>query len=124
MSKHSEIVDNSPEKRYLECFCRDRWGRMSDPCRGCKYRYPLESSDGRCCIFPSVPKDWALFEYTENARPVEDVKPSASGRWIKKFYHGAYRYECSECGGAIPRDQWGHDWFSRYCPNCGIYMEE
>lgn len=41
MSIHTEI--NGPEKKYLEDLCNTRWGKMKQPCKGCKYRYPLSS---------------------------------------------------------------------------------
>ena len=61
MSIHSEIMDKSPEKKYLEDLCAERWNKMSNPCKGCKYRFPLNDTS-RCCIFPSVPRDWAFLE--------------------------------------------------------------
>lgn len=61
MSVHSEITDNSPEKKFLENLCTERLEKMRKPCKGCKYRYPIE--DGfRCCIFPTVPRDWLFLE--------------------------------------------------------------
>lgn len=53
-----------------------------------------------------------------------------TGRWIKPTgmmppeYHG--HYECSECGAWAGRP-WHRPWsgvlLSRYCPGCGIKME-
>ena len=62
MSIHSEIMDGSPEKKFVENLCSDRWARMSNPCKSCKFRYPIEDDEGRCCIFPTCPRDWAMFE--------------------------------------------------------------
>lgn len=33
-------------------------------------------------------------------------------------------YECDNCGARPPKNQWGHEWHSNYCPNCGAKMEE
>ena len=59
MSIHTEI--EGPEKKYLEDLCDSRWDKMKNPCKDCKYRYPL-NNDSRCCIFPSIPRDWAFLE--------------------------------------------------------------
>ena len=53
MSIHTEI--EGPEKKYLENLCDSRWDKMK------KYRYSL-NNDSRCCIFPSIPRDWAFLE--------------------------------------------------------------
>ena len=34
-----------------------------------------------------------------------------------------YWYECSNCGDKPPRNEFGKEWFSPYCPNCGMKME-
>ena len=61
MSIHSEIPVNSPEGKFLESLCDTRREKMKDPCKGCKYRYPIENPM-RCCIFPTLPKDWRYFK--------------------------------------------------------------
>lgn len=61
MSRHSEILSNSPEKNFIENLCNERWDKMKYPCKGCKYRYPIKD-DLRCCMFPTIPKDWAQYE--------------------------------------------------------------
>ena len=40
---------------------------MKYPCKGCKYRYPIKDNL-RCCMFPTVPRDWALFENRDEAQ--------------------------------------------------------
>ena len=65
MSIHSEVEDYSLEKAYIENMCSDRWTRMKNPCKGCRYRYPLKDNSGRCCIFPTCPLDWASLEKTK-----------------------------------------------------------
>ena len=61
MSIYSEIKDNSLEKNFIENLCDERWNKMKYPCKGCKYRYPIKDNL-RCCIFPTVSRDWTLFE--------------------------------------------------------------
>ena len=58
MSVHSEIEDDSPEMRFVIKLCADRWKRMNNPCKGCRYRYPVNDGELRCCIFPTCPRDW------------------------------------------------------------------
>lgn len=45
------------------------------------------------------------------------------GRWVKKTEEYIYYYACSECGEPTLKSQWGHDFFSDYCPNCGAKMD-
>lgn len=59
MSVHTEI--SGPEKKYLEDLCDARWNKMRQPCKHCKYRYPLDN-DLHCCVFPTIPRDWSLLE--------------------------------------------------------------
>lgn len=61
MSIHSEIPVNSPEEKFLGRLCDMRWEKMKNPCKQCKYRYPIEDST-RCCIFPTLPRDWCYFK--------------------------------------------------------------
>ena len=44
------------------------------------------------------------------------------GRWAKQVEDGMYWYECSVCGGEIPRTRHGYYMFSDFCPNCGADM--
>ena len=62
MSMHSEVMDNSPEKKFVEDLCTERWTKMKNPCKGCRYRYPVTDDDSRCCIFMTCPRDWKKFE--------------------------------------------------------------
>lgn len=54
-----------------------------------------------------------------------DGRPT--GRWVRKEkeindcdgHRAYYWYECDNCGARPPKDQWGHEWHSDFCPNCG-----
>lgn len=60
MSIHS-TVDNEIAKKYIVELCEARWKKMTYPCKGCKYRFPI--NDGaNCCIFESIPRDWSRME--------------------------------------------------------------
>ena len=60
MSIHS-TVENKVAKNFIENLCEARWKKMAYPCKGCKYRFPI--NDGvNCCIFASIPKDWPVME--------------------------------------------------------------
>lgn len=47
-----------------------------------------------------------------------------AAKWMRKDSDICYWYECSNCGGETPRNRWGTDWFSAYCPSCGKPMNE
>lgn len=59
-----------------------------------------------------------------------DAEPK-TGRWIRKEkeindcdgHRAYYWYECDNCGARPPKDQWGQEWNSDFCPNCGAKME-
>lgn len=45
------------------------------------------------------------------------------GKWIEvKNKWGGLEIRCSECGAQVPRDEWGNEMQSAYCPNCGARM--
>ncbi len=52
-----------------------------------------------------------------------DAVEVVHGRWVKKTEDYVYYYACSECGEPVLKSQWGHDFFSDYCPNCGAKMD-
>jgi len=56
--------------------------------------------------------------------PAADVVEVLHGRWIRKEDDSCYWYECSECGEKLAKTQWGNDYFSAYCPNCGALMDK
>ena len=54
--------------------------------------------------------------------PTIPYRPSA--KWICKKEPQYYWYECSQCGERRPRDMFGKEHSSTYCPNCGAYMTD
>ena len=56
--------------------------------------------------------------------PAADVAEVRHGQWIRKEDDSCYWYECSECGEKLAKTQWGNDYFSAYCPNCGTLMDK
>ena len=61
---------------------------------------------------------------------VETMSEPKTGRWIRKEkeindcdgHRAYYWYECDNCGARPPKDQWGQEWNSDFCPNCGADM--
>jgi len=49
---------------------------------------------------------------------------SKTGHWEKTTDGYCYWYKCSCCGTKTPKNEWGSDYFSSYCPECGIKMVE
>lgn len=58
-----------------------------------------------------------------NEQPTIDAVEVVHGRWIKKTADCIYYYACSECGEPVLRSQWGCDFLSEFCPNCGAKMD-
>lgn len=56
--------------------------------------------------------------------PAAAVVEVRHGQWIRKEDDSCYWYECSECGEKLAKTQWGNDYFSAYCPNCGTLMDK
>lgn len=61
MRMDSMIVEGSEEEKYIMNMCENRWKTKKQPCRGCKYRYPLPENKLRCCIFPTTPNLWGMY---------------------------------------------------------------
>jgi hypothetical protein len=66
----------------------------------------------------------------ERAIYVDDLMalPSADavqGEWVRKYDDkiNCYWYECDQCGEYRPRNQFGNEYNSNYCPNCGARMK-
>ena len=51
------------------------------------------------------------------------MKEKKRGLWKKQYEEQYYHYVCSECGSEIPKNKYGHDWFSGFCPGCGKPMD-
>ena len=62
--------------------------------------------------------------YKVKEAPAADVVEVRHGQWIRKEDDSCYWYECSECGEKLAKTQWGNDYFSAYCPNCGTLMDK
>ena len=62
--------------------------------------------------------------YKVEEAPATDVVEVRHGQWIRKEDDSCYWYECSECGEKLAKTQWGNDYFSAYCPNCGTLMDK
>lgn len=62
---------------------------------------------------------------------VDNMAKPKTGRWVRKEkeindcdgHRAYYWYECDNCGARPPKDQWGHEWHSDFCPKCGAKME-
>lgn len=56
---------------------------------------------------------------------------AVQGEWVRKEkeindcdgHRAFYWFECDQCGSRPPKDTWGHEWHSNFCPNCGARME-
>lgn len=62
--------------------------------------------------------------FEDRKKRTKEMVEVVHGRWEKKTEDYVYYYACSECGEAVLKSQWGHDFFSDYCPNCGADMRE
>lgn len=70
-----------------------------------------------------VPVDFGAVIGAVSKAPTVDAVEVVHGRWIKKTADCIYYYACSECGEPVLRSQWGCDFFSKFCPNCGAKMD-
>lgn len=66
----------------------------------------------------------AIMEIEE--APAADVKEVVHAKWKRKYNvdRGTYWHECSNCGCRPPRNQWGQEYDSDYCPDCGATMDK
>ena len=66
--------------------------------------------------------------YTDRAEEALDMAIEAlerkRGEWIQQRdeYWGVFWFNCSVCGQKPPNDQFGQEWHSNFCPNCGADM--
>ena len=71
-----------------------------------------------------------VYDIMESIEELPSAEPK-TGRWVRKEkeindcdgYRAYYWYECDNCGARPPKDQWGHEWHSDFCPNCGAIMK-
>ena len=47
-----------------------------------------------------------------------------TGYWEKTTDGHCYWYRCSCCGTKAPKNEWGSDYFSPYCPECNAKMSD
>ena len=75
-----------------------------------------------------MPEDWskgmAAAMSTLYRIPAADVRPVVRGKWAEKNDDVCYWFECSVCGQRPPWNEWGTEWQSPFCPNCGADMKE
>ncbi len=45
------------------------------------------------------------------------------GKWLKVYRGMFYECVCSCCTHDLPKDSWGQEYYSDYCPNCGAKMD-
>lgn len=73
-----------------------------------------------------VPVDTVMYRISK----IPSAEPK-TGRWVRKEkeindcdgHRAYYWYECDNCGARPPKDQWGNEWHSDFCPKCGSKME-
>lgn len=79
-------------------------------------------ADRAMCIMSAPDGNW---------KSCKDYRAEAvHGEWIRKEkeindcdgHRAFYWYECDQCGTKPPKDTWGHEWNSNFCPNCGAKM--
>ena len=101
-------------------------------CSECRHQAFNKSADNDCDFDEDTPFcPWCGSKMVEE-KVRENIKdaPTAAvvevlhGQWIRKEDDSCYWYECSECGEKLAKTQWGNDYFSAYCPNCGTLMDK
>lgn len=74
-----------------------------------------------CTIDDDGEKRAIITDYI-NGVPPADVRPVVRGRWERKCDDVCYWSECSNCGKYPPKNRYGQEWLSDFCPNCGADM--
>ncbi len=64
-----------------------------------------------------------LAEWLRDYKRLKEREPK-TGYWEKTTDRYSYWYRCSYCGERIPKNFWGNNYFSPYCPECGAQMVE
>lgn len=72
-------------------------------------------------VFTESLKNEVLKIISEQA--TADVAEVRHGKWIRKENTKVYWYACSLCGEKVPKNEYGNDYWSDYCPRCGTIMD-
>lgn len=70
-----------------------------------------------------VTEDFEICLKALKNQPAVDVTEVRHGKWERKENKKVYWYACSLCGEEVPQNEYGDDYFSDYCPNCGAKMD-
>ena len=65
---------------------------------------------------------YEAFRIAVKRQPAADVADVRRGKWVRKENTQVYWYACSLCGKKVSKNEYGDDYFSDYCPNCGAAM--
>lgn len=68
--------------------------------------------------------DYKVIHFKEDVECLPSVSAENTGHWEKTHDEYSYWYKCSRCGEKIPKNAFGSDYFSPYCPECGCKMME
>lgn len=79
------------------------------------------SENGKDCVgkddcgfyIPKFPNNFS--DYSQRGLKTE---------WVKNSDKNSYWFECGHCHCRTPRTQYGNEYFSKYCPNCGFRIYE
>ena len=52
-----------------------------------------------------------------------DAAPIIHARWERAEDDYCYWHRCSNCKEKAPKNEWGQDMFSAFCPSCGARMD-
>ena len=67
-----------------------------------------------------------LFNTNMAESTLQQNNSEQQAKWVKRTdnVNLIYWFECSHCGEEPPRDNWGNEWHSPFCPSCGKMMIE
>ena len=91
----------------LTCNCHIKYAYgtpcTKDTCKDCNLYVPIQKFEDESLSHPLIRNEWVRKESSDD-----------SGNY--------YWYVCSNCGALPPKNQYGHEILSRYCPSCGKYL--
>lgn len=79
-------------------------------------------TDERCPAYSEFGHSFEQIRRVVEKQKTILAEPVVHAKWIKKTRNGGYWFCCAKCKEVVPKDRYGHDHFSRRCPNCGAYM--